>query len=400
MQSFQPFSSLSSDEATGSVGQRRPARGWSWQVGLWLPWLVLAGCTESRSGGNALVMSGKSEPASPQENGNSAPPSGSDRFNTNVFAVPQEELATKKDIPKLTGTITVSGYGQGLLQMDVLLPKDGSSVPANTPPITVARFKSPGPYEVLIPPGATEVGLVLILDLKGNGPDAEDPKLPYPKNPVKIEGPTVSGIDFVLDKAAVEAAAAATGALAGSGAGDLAAAAAAGQPPTASGENGAASTSAATAAPNASVTAGPSAGTGSGGTPSGAPGMASSPSTTSQAPAVNAAAAGASNVSVKRGADALATLSGGSSAPAASSSTPAASSSTPSGDTSKTSSSAGATRQPAAPPSAAPASGSAPAPSNTSGKTATPGARPTSVDGRPVTDVLDEALDGAPKLAK
>lgn len=399
---MQSNQNLSGRSFVGDVGGRvttRCTRACVWSLGALVPWLVFSGCTESRSGGDTLVMSGRSEPASPQDAAPQAPPAGSDGFNTNVFAVPQEELSTKKDIPKLTGTITVSGYGQGLLQMDVLLPQDGNPVPPNTPPITVARFKSPGPYEVLIPPGAKEVGLVLILDLKGNGPDAEDPKLPYPKNPVKIDGLLTSGIDFVLDKAAVDAAAVETGSAPGSGAGDkAAAAAAAGQPAMTTGENGAGTTSAASAAPNAALSAGATAGSAPASAPSSAQGGsapavssggAGTGAAVSTAPAVNAAAAGANNASIKRGADALATLSGGSAPP----------------DTGNTgaSTTAPAPAKPSVAPAPAPAPDPAPASTSSGNKSSgssSSAARPTSADGRPVTDVLDEALDGAPKLAK
>ncbi len=119
------------------------------------------------------------------------------------FAYPQEELARMPDAPRISGTITVEGYTGGVLQIDVTLPVEGeTSSSRGVPPITVFRQNTPGPYELYLPPGTEAVNLSLILDIKGNGPDAEDPKLIYEQNPITIAEPVVSGIDMVIDSAA------------------------------------------------------------------------------------------------------------------------------------------------------------------------------------------------------
>lgn len=120
---------------------------------------------------------------------------GSDARVAANFAVPQEELVRSPDAIKVSGTITIKDFAEGLLQIDVTPPTTGS-----VQPITVARFKSSGPFELYLPPTATEVNLTAILDLKGNGPDAEDPKASYSGNPLKVTGKEITGIELTIDK--------------------------------------------------------------------------------------------------------------------------------------------------------------------------------------------------------
>ncbi len=156
----------------------------TWLVGL----LIAVGCSDKSAVVSSSGEEEASEPGAPPQKG---------------FAYPQEELARMSDAPKITGTITVEKYTQGMLQIDVTLPVDGETdTTRGVPPITVFRQNAPGPYELYLPPGTKAVNLALILDIKGNGPDAEDPKLVYEKNPVEITGPVVSGVDMVIDSTA------------------------------------------------------------------------------------------------------------------------------------------------------------------------------------------------------
>lgn len=111
------------------------------------------------------------------------------------FALPQEELARKKDSIKLKGNLIVEGYTEGLLQIDVFRDVEG-----NQKPITNARFKSPGPFEMFLPAGSTSVQLVAVLDVKSDGPDRADPKGEYSGNPLQVSGTEVQGVDITIDK--------------------------------------------------------------------------------------------------------------------------------------------------------------------------------------------------------
>lgn len=149
----------------------------------------------------AAACSDKGSTVSQGSTGGEAAPDAPPSQN---YAVPQEELARTADAIKLTGNIIVKDYTIGLLQIDATLPVDGAAAPPHgVPPITVARFPAPGEFSMYLPPKTEAVNLALILDLKGDGPDAEDPKLVYEKNPIEIDGDTVTGIEMVIDSTQV-----------------------------------------------------------------------------------------------------------------------------------------------------------------------------------------------------
>lgn len=338
---FRPLSRVGVDVAMlGNVGRSSGTRAGRisrlvrlWGVGL----AVLAtGCGNSTP--ELPAAGGAPGPLdAAAQGGQGAGGAGTTTAQEGVFAVPQEELSTMKDAIKVTGTITVQGYANGLLQIDATKPVASAEPVQGIPPVTVARYKSPGPYELFLPPGLKEVTLNLILDIKGNGPDSEDPKLTYTQNPLKLEGAKLTGIDFVLDKTTIEAAAA-----------SAPNPEVANPPPQAEGQPAPAGGADAAVAPSGAASA-PAGGASTMGSaaPAAAP---AAPAATAPSAAAPSAAAPSSTAPAKK-ADALSTL-----APKSA---------------------------PATAPAAAPAPGQA------------PGAA-----GKKVTDVLDESLDSAPKVAK
>ena len=163
---------------------------------------LLMGCSETSGdktkGEDAASAGGDGDAASQSEDRHASSQGG-------AFAVPQEELARKKDAIKVKGTISVEGYESGLLQIDVTKPVEGDEkLPRGVPPLTVARFKSPGPFELLLPAGTEAVNLSVILDLKGDGPSAEDPKAAFEGNPLTISGSEVEGVELKVSASEVE----------------------------------------------------------------------------------------------------------------------------------------------------------------------------------------------------
>jgi hypothetical protein len=292
---------------------------------------------------------------------------------SNQIATPQDVLERTADAIKLTGTIVVKDYESGLLQVDVTLPVEGNAnPPQGIPPITVARYKTPGPFTLYLPPGTKAVNLSIFLDLKGDGPDARDPKAVYAGNPIKIDGRSVSGIELTVDKT--------PGAL----------------PPTPPPDQSGAGSGSAGAGSGRGIDAlsALTAGTGSG---SAAPASGTSPAPaagTSPAPAAGPAAAPAAGTSP---AAAPGTAPAAAAATAAAPASPAAAPGSPS----TASGSLALTTAKGAPP--APASVAASQPGSVGANP--PGVKPVPATsgnstGKTAVDVLDEALDGAPRAAK
>lgn len=335
----------------------------------------LAGCTDKTpqvTGSGAAVDDEEPTKQPP-------PPPDAQAVAQANFAVPQEELAKKSDAVKATGTITVKGYNSGLLQIDVVqAPKEGSAA-LGTPPVTVARFKAPGPYELLLPPGAGPVNLNLILDLKGNGPDSEDPRLAYDKNPVVVGTTPITGLDFLLDKDAVESGKSNVAPPGSSPPGESDPTG--GKAPAAPGAGGGDGGGGQGAAPAGGAPSG------GGGNPSGAasPSGSASPAQVAPAPATAPASAPAAAPSNNAAPKPLGMTAPAQAQPTAVASAPVA------GSPAKTS------------PTATKAPAKNDALSTLNGQTvkaAAPSATAAGATAKAVGDVLDESLDGAPRIVK
>lgn len=119
----------------------------------------------------------------------------------NVFAVPQESLANDETALKVTGTITIEGYEKGNIQLDVTRAKAGSK---SVQPVTIARYKSPGPFTLYLPAGTREVYLYTFLDIGSDGPTVDDPRGEYADNPLALDGAGKDGISLIIDMANVQ----------------------------------------------------------------------------------------------------------------------------------------------------------------------------------------------------
>jgi len=172
---------------------------WKWvMMGVLGGAVAMGGCSDQESAKTDSLSAGADRDQGADNN--SDPGAG----NNGAFAIPQDVLAKMEDAIKLSGTITITDYSSGLIQIDVTKAIDGDAPTQGVPPISVARFKSPGPFELFLPPETESVNLTLILDVEGDGPGSGDPQLSYDKNPVAISGSEVTGIDFLLEKIEVE----------------------------------------------------------------------------------------------------------------------------------------------------------------------------------------------------
>lgn len=336
----------------------------SLRLGL-IPALLLSACSDDET---ALKVGSPDHPIAGQSSGGQSggiEPGASGNLNQQGatiiqdYAVPQEELVlTPSSAMKVTGTIQVTGAEAGLLQIDVLPANAEGGMSNGVAPITVARFKSPGPYELLVPLKAEKVFLVLNLDLKGDGPDAADPRASYEKNPLVVRKDGATDINFVLDATQPQKDAPPV-------------------PPPGTDVGGAPGAGPAGAVPPGALPPGAAGlmGSGSGASPS-------TPAPTVQVPTVSSPGVVSPSTPVS---------------PAAKSPTQPAAPAAPSNPSSPTVS-APTVKAPSL--SAAPAPASAPLGEKPEVRPSTSGVKPGATDGRPIMDVLDESLDGAPVRAK
>lgn len=157
------------------------------------------GCLLSVFGG--LCLSGCPKPMDVEDDGGGsggevAAESSARSASENVFAVPQESLRDEPSAIKVSGEIVIEGYEKGIIQVDVTRSSAGGK---GVQPVTIARFKQPGPFELLLPKGTEKAYLYAFLDIEANGPTIDDPRGEYADNPVKLGGKSVDGITIAID---------------------------------------------------------------------------------------------------------------------------------------------------------------------------------------------------------
>lgn len=167
----------------------RIVRGWILTAGFIL--LLGSAC----KGGDESKDGASSSSEKAQASGDKdSTPDAIDRTLAEGMAIPQEELITSPRAVKISGIVTVEGYSQGQIQIDVLRDKRGPQRP-----VTTARFPKPGAYEIYVPSGLGPLMLNAILDIDSDGPSMSDPTGGHGKGTIEPKDSPLTGIDLIID---------------------------------------------------------------------------------------------------------------------------------------------------------------------------------------------------------
>lgn len=161
--------------------------------GLRRAWIVVTAM------GAVLGMPACSRPQDsglPPEGQGAPPPTADLGPNAGPHTLTQVELARRRSVRKLTGTVEVPGLEKGQIQLDIF---EAGADPTNQQPITTIRLQKPGPFSLLLPGDVSQVDVRGVIDITGDGPTYDDAFMAYPDNPVSVpkEGASMS---FKMDK--------------------------------------------------------------------------------------------------------------------------------------------------------------------------------------------------------